>query len=172
MHPSQNVDTIISIQTAPKPVKTQVWFGQRLQRLRFGSEAFQLFFFFSSTRVSAGDKSYYSHCAVTTHALFSHFFIKNGSYGTIHTFKNYFAIVFLIFSKNKLYPNGPLFFFFLFFYKQNFLSSLEPIPLIFVKFKSILNLSIYFILFCLNQINVKLFNVKFFFFFYKIEFLL
>ena len=27
------------------------------------------------------------------------FFIKNGSHGTIHTFKNYFAIVFSIFSK-------------------------------------------------------------------------
>ena len=35
--------------------------------------------------------------------------IKNGSHGTIHTFKNYFATVFSVFnfSKNKLYPNGP-----------------------------------------------------------------
>ena len=43
--------------------------------------------------------------------LFSNFFIKNGSYGTIYTFKNYFAIAFSIsvfnFSKNKLNPNGP-----------------------------------------------------------------
>ena len=30
--------------------------------------------------------------------LFSNFFIKNGSHGTIHTFKNYFATVFSIFS--------------------------------------------------------------------------
>ena len=32
------------------------------------------------------------------------------SYGTIHTFKNYFDKVFsdFSFSKNKLYPNGPL----------------------------------------------------------------
>ena len=32
---------------------------------------------------------------------------KNGSHGTIHIFKNYFAIVFSIFNfnKNKLYPN-------------------------------------------------------------------
>ena len=28
---------------------------------------------------------------------FSNFFIKNGSYGTIHTFKNYFATVFFNF---------------------------------------------------------------------------
>ena len=44
-------------------------------------------------------------------SLFSNFFIKNGFYGTIYTFKNYFAIVFSIsvfnFSKNKLNPNGP-----------------------------------------------------------------
>ena len=29
--------------------------------------------------------------------FFSHFFIKNGSHGTIHTFKNYFAMVFFSF---------------------------------------------------------------------------
>ena len=35
--------------------------------------------------------------------------VKNGSYGTIHTFKNDFATVFLVFSfqQNKLYPNRP-----------------------------------------------------------------
>ena len=35
--------------------------------------------------------------------------IKNGSHGTIHTFKNYFTTVFSVFSfsKNKLYLNGP-----------------------------------------------------------------
>ena len=41
--------------------------------------------------------------------LFSHFFIKNGSHDTIHTFKNYFATVFSVsifsFSKKKLNPN-------------------------------------------------------------------
>ena len=41
-------------------------------------------------------------------SLFSNFFIKNGSHGTIHTFKNYFATVFSVFNKNKLYPNNPL----------------------------------------------------------------
>ena len=43
--------------------------------------------------------------------LFSNFFIKNGSHGTIHTFKNYFATVFSVFSfqfqQNKFYPNTP-----------------------------------------------------------------
>ena len=44
--------------------------------------------------------------------LFSNFFIKNGSHGTIHTFKNYFATVFLVFNfqfqQKKFYPNRPL----------------------------------------------------------------
>ena len=44
--------------------------------------------------------------------LFSNFFIKNGSHGTIYIFKNYFTSVFLVsvfsFSKNKLNPNGPI----------------------------------------------------------------
>ena len=31
--------------------------------------------------------------------FFTKIFIKNGSYGTIHIFKNYFATIFLIFSK-------------------------------------------------------------------------
>ena len=34
---------------------------------------------------------------VSQTTLFSHFFIKNGSHGTIHTFKNYFATVFFSF---------------------------------------------------------------------------
>ena len=40
-----------------------------------------------------------------TNLFFSKNFIKNWSYGTIHTFKNYFATVFLIFS-NKRHSNG------------------------------------------------------------------
>ena len=32
------------------------------------------------------------------------FFFKTGSYGTIHTFKNHFVTMFLVFS-NKRYPN-------------------------------------------------------------------
>ena len=55
------------------------------------------------------------HCFDTVHALFMDptvtLFkknIKHESHGIIHTFKNYFAIVFSVFSKNKLYSNGPL----------------------------------------------------------------
>ena len=44
--------------------------------------------------------------------LFSNFFIKNGSHGTIYTFKNYFATMFSVFSfqfqQNKFYPNRPI----------------------------------------------------------------
>ena len=64
------------------------------------------FFFFPTCVFALGDKS-------TVHALFSTVHglknIKNGSHGTIHTFKNYFATVFLVFSfsKNELYPNRP-----------------------------------------------------------------
>ena len=40
----------------------------------------------------------------TVHSTYNHFiqkkiYIKNGSHGTIHTFKNYFATVFSVFSK-------------------------------------------------------------------------
>ena len=35
-------------------------------------------------------------------SLFNNFFIKNGSHGTIYTFKNYFAIVSSVFSFNKI----------------------------------------------------------------------
>ena len=34
--------------------------------------------------------------------LFSNFFIKNGSHGTIYTFKNYFTTVFSVFSFSKI----------------------------------------------------------------------
>ena len=44
----------------------------------------------------------FTHCSVTVHALFITIHtlknIKNGSHDTIHTFKNYFATVFLVFS--------------------------------------------------------------------------
>ena len=49
------------------------------------------FFFFFPLHFSWGTE-------VTVHALFSHFFIKNGSHGTIYTFKNYFATMFSVFN--------------------------------------------------------------------------
>ena len=56
----------------------------------FGSNLFSLrvFFFFSPQIL-----------------FFINFFIKNKFYSTIHTFKNYFATMFSVLSKNKLYPN-------------------------------------------------------------------
>ena len=57
--------------------------------------------------------SAHMHC-LRTHKFhfFINFFIKNGSHSTIHTFKNYFATVFSVFSfqfqQNKFYPNTPL----------------------------------------------------------------
>ena len=50
------------------------------------------------------------HCSrVLQTSLFSNFFIKNWLYGTIHTFKNYFATMFLVFNfqfqQNKFYLN-------------------------------------------------------------------
>ena len=51
--------------------------------------------------------------------LFNYFFIKNGSHGIIHTFKNYFTTVFLVsvfsFNKYKLNSNRPIECVFLFF---------------------------------------------------------
>ena len=54
--------------------------------------------------------SLFMHCSGTAHGTHIHFIQnKNGSHGTIHTFKNYFVIVFLVFSfsNNKFNPNGP-----------------------------------------------------------------
>ena len=50
------------------------------------------------------------HCSQDPQtSLFNNFFIKNGSHGTIYIFKNYFAIVFSVFSfqfqQNKFYLN-------------------------------------------------------------------
>ena len=49
------------------------------------------------------------HCSSTVHTLKN---IKNGSHGTIHTFKNYFLQCFQFsvfnFSNNKFNPNGPI----------------------------------------------------------------
>ena len=41
-------------------------------------------------------------------SFFNKIFIKNKSYGTVHTFKNYFTIVLSVFNfqQNKRYSNG------------------------------------------------------------------
>ena len=84
---------------------------------------FVLFFFFFFSRILEK----YGYCLWTVYwlfyreqyisvlfmdlqiSLFNNFFIKNGSYGTIYTFKNYFTTVFSVFSfqfqQNKFYLN-------------------------------------------------------------------
>ena len=84
--------------------------------------AFSSFFFFfpSCSTYLKGQQLLFMYCSWIVAAtfdyfnlqisLFSHFFIKNGSYGTIHTFKIYFATVFSVFSFSKIsfYPIKPL----------------------------------------------------------------
>ena len=71
------------------------------------------FFFFFFLAVYVDLSPMYNapmHCSQDAHtSLFNNFFIKNGFHDTIHTFKNYFTIVFSVFSfqQNKSYPNGP-----------------------------------------------------------------
>ena len=73
-----------------------------------------------------------SHALFTgpTNLFFSKTFIKNGSHDTIYIFKNYFAIVFSIFSfyQNKWYPNTPK----VFVWQRLFLPTYFTILLIFV----------------------------------------
>ena len=84
---------------------------------------FSIFFFFFFPACVNSSCTVYAHGFIVqetksaVHKTYKHFFqkkiyIKNGSQGTIHTFKNYFAIVFSLFSfqQNKLYLNGPYIF--------------------------------------------------------------
>ena len=80
--------------------------------------AFFHFFFFPLTSCVCFRPGNNYHCSSTIAVLIMycsstvHVFknIKNGSHDTIHTFKNYFATVFSVFSfsNNKFNPNGPL----------------------------------------------------------------
>ena len=49
----------------------------------------------------------HEQCTGPINLFFNKTFIKNGSHCTIHSFKNYFATMFLVFSfqQNKRYPN-------------------------------------------------------------------
>ena len=79
-----------------------------LSRVSMGLEQLQLLFMHCSWTVAATfDNSPVNsalvHCSRVSHTLiFSHFFIKNGPHDTIHTFKNYFATVFSVFSFSKI----------------------------------------------------------------------
>ena len=90
-----------------------IWI-QLIIAFAFLSCGFLFSFFFGSARTC-----WLFHSEQCIHALFtdsqiplfSNFFIKNKSHGTIYTFKNYFVTVFSVsvfsFSKNKLNPNEP-----------------------------------------------------------------
>ena len=81
--------------------------------------SFFFFFFFCFHAFQGGRRqillfmrqmSLFMHCSGTAHGTHIHFIQnKNGSHGTIHTFKNYFVTVFLVFSfsNNKFNPNEP-----------------------------------------------------------------
>ena len=93
---------------------------------------FFFFFFFLLSRILGRRQnllfmrqiSLFTHYSGTVHVLFmgptSTLLkkIKNESHNTIHTFKNYFAIVFSVFSfsNNKFNPNGPNIVFILFYF--------------------------------------------------------
>ena len=74
------------------------------------SSCIKLVFGYASVYVFAGVWHFvwvlYSVHGTYKPLFFSKTFIKNGSHGTIQTFKNYFAIVFSIFN-NKRYSNRP-----------------------------------------------------------------
>ena len=97
-----------------------VWI-ESLRFSRFTFPAFHVSFFFPALVSTFKDRI---HCSWTVRALFMHCSntvhmgsttillkkIKNGFHSTIHTFKNYFATVFSVFSfsKNKFNLNEPL----------------------------------------------------------------
>ena len=106
----------------PNALLEYVWIGLKTQRVCI----WRFFFFFPRVCETYGYCSWTvaanfdfscsfqpisAHCALFTDPqilLFSNFFIKNGSHGTIHTFKNYFATVFFSF---QLYLNRHLVFY-------------------------------------------------------------
>ena len=107
----------------------QCVFGLAFAALRFSFYVFSFFFFsaFSPSQAPTVHVLYMNSSRnilpvlreQCIHALFTNphisffinFFIKNGSHGTIDTFKNYFATVFSVFSfqfqQNKFYSNTP-----------------------------------------------------------------
>ena len=84
---------------------TQVRFGSVSTVAFYVFTRFQFSFFLLQphllTKLAAN--SALAHCSqVPQITLFSNFFIKNGSHDIIHTFKNYFVIVFSVFSFSKI----------------------------------------------------------------------
>ena len=82
-----------------------VWIA--LKRAASAFSFFFFFFFFFTFSVATVDRSSMNnvlvHCSrVPQTPLFINFFIKNRFHDTIHTFKNYFATVFSVFSFSKI----------------------------------------------------------------------
>ena len=94
-------------------ILTMVEFGFGLYCVHVCLQRVSGFFFFGSRTCWLFHNKQYIHALYTDPqiTLFSNFFIKNRSHGSIHTFKNYFATVFSVFSfqfqQNKFYPNRP-----------------------------------------------------------------
>ena len=105
-----NKSSVSNLITSALSYLVSVWIGIMLC-LAF---AFCIFFFFSTCcqllETNFTVHVLFTHCSWDPRLLYSKKKIKNGSHGTIHTFKNYFVTVFSVFnfSKNKLYSNGPL----------------------------------------------------------------
>ena len=75
-------------------------FGKCVLRFPNARMCFSLFFFFFGEPKCLTFSVNSTYCALFTDpqiSLFNNFFIKNGFYGIIYTFKNYFAIVFFSF---------------------------------------------------------------------------
>ena len=76
----------------------------------FCNNVFNPFFFFLAREqwfYYTEEKTLFMHCSCTVYALFT--CTVHRSHDIIHTFKNYFATVFSVFSfsNNKFNPNGP-----------------------------------------------------------------
>ena len=84
------------------------------------------FFFFWCTRFSFLETKctvyiLFMHCLRIVHGTHNYYIQgkKNGSHRTIHTFKNYFTTVFLVFSKIRCIQTYPKWIFFFFFHVNN-----------------------------------------------------
>ena len=114
---SQNISSLLTYRLSIKRDKfiVSVWIQHLRVYILENNVLFFFFFFLFQPHylIKSTVNNARMHCSwVPQIPLFSHFFIKNESHDTIHTFKNYFATVFLVsvfsFSKNKLNPNGPI----------------------------------------------------------------
>ena len=85
-------------------------FGKCVLRFPNACMCFSLFFFFldeSKCLTFSVNSAYGSLFTEPQILFFNNFFIKNGFYSIIHTFKNYFVIIFLIFSISKISFKSP-----------------------------------------------------------------